>query len=54
MSGRASAHLDGQRLWRDLMELARFGAIELGGVNRLALSQEEIAARQALVVWVRM
>jgi len=51
MSGHASDHVDGKRLWSDLMQLARFGAIELGGVNRLALSREEIEARQVLVAW---
>ena len=51
MSARISDHLDGQRLWRDLMELARFGATERGGVNRLALSGEEMDARAALVHW---
>jgi len=51
MSSRVSGHLDGGRLWRDLMELARFGATELGGVNRLALSREEIAARKVLIGW---
>jgi N-carbamoyl-L-amino-acid hydrolase len=50
MSGIAE-HVDGQRLWRDLMALAQYGATQLGGVNRLALSAEEIAARKALVAW---
>jgi beta-ureidopropionase / N-carbamoyl-L-amino-acid hydrolase len=53
MSTRISSHLDGERLWRDLIALARFGAIDRGGVNRLALSPEEIEARQALVRWAR-
>ncbi len=53
MNGRISDHVDGERLWRDLMELAQFGATELGGVNRLALSKEEIDARAALVRWGR-
>jgi N-carbamoyl-L-amino-acid hydrolase len=53
MSLRVSAHVDGKRLWDDLMALARFGAIEHGGVNRLALSSEEIDARRALVAWGR-
>ncbi len=53
MSARISDHVDGQRLWRDLMDLARHGAIPLGGVNRLALSTEEIEARRTLVAWAR-
>ena len=35
------------------MQLAEFGATSAGGVNRQALSQEEIAARKALVSWAR-
>ena len=31
-------HIDGDRLWRSLMELARIGATAKGGVCRLALS----------------
>jgi N-carbamoyl-L-amino-acid hydrolase len=48
-----AGHVDGRRLWADLMALAQFGATALGGVNRLALSDEEIAARKALVAWGR-
>lgn len=44
-------HVDGGRLWQRLMELARFGATAKGGVSRLALSEEEIAARAQLVAW---
>lgn len=44
-------HVDGRRLWQRLMELARFGGTAKGGVSRLALSKEEIAARAQLVVW---
>ena len=53
MTARISDHVDGQRLWRDLMDLAGFGATDRGGVCRLALSQEEIGARAALVAWGR-
>ena len=53
MTARISDHVDGQRLWRDLMQLAGFGATNRGGVCRLALSQEEIDARAALVAWGR-
>jgi beta-ureidopropionase / N-carbamoyl-L-amino-acid hydrolase len=45
--------IDGERLWRRLMDLARFGGTDKGGVRRLALSQEEIAARACLVGWGR-
>jgi N-carbamoyl-L-amino-acid hydrolase len=53
MKAPLSEHIDGARLWRDLMALARFGATAAGGVKRLALSAEEIEARQALVAWAR-
>jgi N-carbamoyl-L-amino-acid hydrolase len=53
MPARVSDHVDGGRLWRRLMELARFGATEKGGVHRLALSDEEISARAELVRWGR-
>jgi beta-ureidopropionase / N-carbamoyl-L-amino-acid hydrolase len=53
MNQHVSTHVNGDRLWRRLMELARFGATEKGGVCRLALSQEEIAARAELVRWGR-
>src|SRR5215469_4818279 len=51
MNQRASSHVNGDRLWRRLMTLARFGATDGGGVSRLALSPEEIAARAELVRW---
>lgn len=51
MSGALSAHLDGDRLWRDVIDLARHGATASGGVCRLALTSEEIAARKMLVTW---
>src|SRR5437016_1234162 len=47
----ASSHVNGDRLWQRLMALARFGATDAGGVSRLALSPEEIAARTELVRW---
>jgi beta-ureidopropionase / N-carbamoyl-L-amino-acid hydrolase len=50
---KASAHVDGERLWARLMELARFGATTGGGVSRLALSDEERAARAKLIEWAR-
>ena len=53
MAQRASEYVDGDRLWRRLMDLARFGATAKGGVNRLALSAEEITARAELVGWAR-
>lgn len=51
MSGPLSAHIDGARLWRDLTDLARHGETKAGGVCRLALTPEEIAARKTLLAW---
>lgn len=53
MAQRVADRVDGERLWQRLMELARFGATDQGGVRRLALSPEEIAARACLVDWGR-
>jgi N-carbamoyl-L-amino-acid hydrolase len=53
MIARVSECIDGERLWRRLMQLASFGATETGGVCRVALSQEEVGARAALVAWAR-
>ena len=46
-----AARVDGGRLWRRLMEMAEIGAIPGNGVNRQALSDEDIAARERLVDW---
>jgi N-carbamoyl-L-amino-acid hydrolase len=53
MAQRVSDRIDGERLWQRLMELARFGGTDKGGVCRLALSQEEIEARACLIGWGR-
>ena len=50
-AGAVAAHVSGDRLWDRLMVLGSFGATERGGVNRQALSDEEIAARAQLVRW---
>jgi beta-ureidopropionase / N-carbamoyl-L-amino-acid hydrolase len=49
----AVGRVDGQRLWRRLMEMAQIGAIPGGGVNRAAFSREDIAARKLLISWAR-
>ena len=41
------------RLWRRLAEMAQIGAIPGNGVNRAALSAEDIAARQLFVSWAK-
>ena len=48
-----AGRVDGGRLWRRLMEMAEIGAIPGNGVNRQALSDEDIAARELLVDWAR-
>jgi beta-ureidopropionase / N-carbamoyl-L-amino-acid hydrolase len=50
-AGEIARHVDGDRLWDRLMAIGRFGALANGGVNRQALSDEEIPARAQLVRW---
>jgi len=47
----AAAHVDGERLWRRLGELAALGATGGGGVRRLALGPEETLARRLVGRW---
>ena len=53
LATRVAARVDQDRLWRRLMELARIGATDKGGVHRLALTGDEIAARHLLIAWAR-
>ncbi len=53
MSAEVADAIDGERLWARHMALARHGATPTGGVNRQALSPEEIAARRELIEWGR-
>ncbi|MDB5527136.1 MAG: family metallo-hydrolase [Devosia sp.] len=50
---RPSDHVDGERLWSRLMDLARFGARADGGVDRPALSAAEGEARAQVIAWGR-
>ena len=43
--------IDGERLWSRLMEMARHGATEKGGVCRLTGSDEDKAGRDLFVHW---
>ena len=43
--------IDGQRLWDSLMEMARIGATEKGGVCRLALTDVDREGRDLFVKW---
>jgi N-carbamoyl-L-amino-acid hydrolase len=48
---RAAAGIDEARLWQRHVAMARLGARSDGGVNRQALSDEDIAARRTLIGW---
>jgi N-carbamoyl-L-amino-acid hydrolase len=48
-----NASIDSQRLWSSLMELARIGATEKGGVRRLALSELDGEARALFIRWCK-
>ena len=43
--------INGKRLWDSLMEMAKIGATEKGGVCRLALTDVDKAARDLFVKW---
>lgn len=43
--------VDGQRLWRSLMDMARIGATEKGGVKRLTLTDLDRQSRDLFVSW---
>ena len=43
--------IDGSRLWHSLMEMAKIGATEKGGVNRLALTEVDKEGRDLFVRW---
>lgn len=45
--------IDGQRLWASLMDLAKLGATEKGGVRRLALTDLDRQGRDLVVAWGR-
>ncbi|MBX7082893.1 MAG: Zn-dependent hydrolase [Nannocystaceae bacterium] len=45
--------IDGDRLWRSLMELAQIGATPRGGVCRLALTDLDKQGRDVVVQWAK-
>jgi len=47
----ASKMIDAQRLWSRHLVMAKLGATNGGGVNRQALSQEDISAQKTLLMW---
>lgn len=48
-----AVQINQDRLWQSLMEMGKFGATPLGGVGRLALSDEDKQARDLFVEWCR-
>jgi N-carbamoyl-L-amino-acid hydrolase len=49
----AVARVDQQRLWQRHMQMAQIGAIPGNGVNRAALSAEDIVARKLFISWAQ-
>jgi N-carbamoyl-L-amino-acid hydrolase len=52
-SARESLRINGDRLWKSLMELAQIGATAKGGVCRLALTDLDRQGRDLVVGWAR-
>ena len=48
-----SVSINSQRLWDSLMELAKIGATDKGGVRRLALSELDGQARNLFIRWCK-
>ena len=44
-------HTDGKRLWNSLMEMAKIGATDKGGCNRVAFTDEDKQGRDLFVDW---
>jgi N-carbamoyl-L-amino-acid hydrolase len=53
MSRAPQLRISGERLWSRLMDMARIGATPRGGCNRLALTDEDRAARELFMSWCR-
>jgi beta-ureidopropionase / N-carbamoyl-L-amino-acid hydrolase len=49
----AGLRIDGARLWNSLMELARIGATDKGGVCRLALTELDRRGRDLFIAWAK-
>ncbi len=49
----ASLRVNGKRLQSSLEEMAKFGATPGGGVQRMALSEEDKKARDLFVMWLK-
>ena len=46
-------HVNRERLWQSLMEMAEIGATPAGGCRRLSLSDEDRAGRELFAGWAR-
>jgi N-carbamoyl-L-amino-acid hydrolase len=53
MTSHTDIRIDGERLWDSLMELARLGATEKGGVCRIALTPLDGQGRDLFTRWAR-
>jgi N-carbamoyl-L-amino-acid hydrolase len=49
----SSIRINGERLWRKLMEMARIWATAKGGCNRQALTDEDKQGRDLFIHWCR-
>lgn len=49
-----SVKIDGGRLWERHMAMAKIGGTPKGGVNRLALTPEDIAAHRTIADWAKL
>ena len=52
-ASRKNLRINGERLWSSLMEMARIGATEKGGVCRLALTDLDRQGRDLFVKWAK-
>jgi beta-ureidopropionase / N-carbamoyl-L-amino-acid hydrolase len=53
LSAQAGLRIDGARLWNSLMELAKIGATQKGGVCRLALTELDKQGRDLFISWAK-
>ena len=51
--GSAAAKVDEARLWQRHVDMAKLGGTPRGGVRRLALDANDVAARRLLADWAR-
>ena len=49
----ANLRVNGERLWRSILEMAKIGATPKGGVNRLALTDLDRDSRDLFITWCK-